>query len=554
MITKNPTSRALIIHSVVRFDALHVEHHRQQLRVLVEEGYRHLIFDLEHTEYINSSGLGMLVEFHNSVARGGGSFGLLNVRPEILWLLHQTHLDHLLPVAGDPSDASARAGGAPAGDAAPGRHQDAMPGYDALHAIMSDEILILTRVTLLTERILQLSEPVAIGKAMLDGLAEALNSRRGALFLLTHRQERLELAHWIDATDHPIQPPATDFPLKFGKIEHQVIERGKACMFELSDDDDNPARAMLHGLGFRRFMVAPILGALRPYGLLCIEIDDDPARLHVVQPLVQAMTQIGGLAMEKTALLEQVTLQKDELNDAIERLRHSRNALRDASHLAAIGSLLTGLGHQLNNKLAPVIGYLQMLMGQDDLSDDAKKKMAAISVAAVEIHEIAQKMAHVSGLRSMRNVPMDPLEVLRVALTLFDPLIQQKHIALRLSGLDGAIGRVQGDSDLFLQAMIAILHRSITSFAASHPAPRVTISASQSDDAFELVVEDNGQALLPVDVGESSDPFLPFEQLEEGSMSSYSIPRGILHRLKGSMDLFPLPDGGKRVLLQLPLT
>jgi anti-anti-sigma factor len=548
MITKNPTSRALIIHSVVRFDALRVEHHRQQLRVLMEEGYRHLIFDLETTEYINSSGLGMLVEFHNSTLRNGGSFGLLNVQPEILCLLHQTHLDHLLPVADETADASP-------GATAPGHRQEAsLSSYDALHAIMSEEILMLARITRLTERILQLSEPVAIGKAMLDGLAEALESRRGALFLLTQHQERLALAHWIDATDHPIQPPTTDYPLKFGKIEHQVIERGTTRMFELSDDDDNPSCALLHGLGFRRFMAAPIRGGLRPYGLLCIEIDDDPARLHVVQPLVQAMTQIGGLAMEKVALFDQVTLQKDELNDTIERLRHSRNALRDASHLAAVGSLLTGLGHQLNNKLAPVIGYLQMLMGQSDLPDDAKKKMAAISVAAVEIHEIAQKMAHVSGMRSIRHMPMDPLEILRVALTLFDPLIQQKRIAVRLSGLEGASGRVQGDPDLFLQAIISILHRSITSFASSHASPRMTISASQLGDVFEIVVEDNGQELLPVDIGESGDPFLPFEQLEEGIMSSYSTPRGILRRLKGNMNLSQPADGGKRVLLQLPLT
>ena len=61
-------------------DALRAEHFRQQLRSLIDEGYRYIIFDLEDSPYMNSSGLGLLVEIYNRVNRMIGSFKLINCK------------------------------------------------------------------------------------------------------------------------------------------------------------------------------------------------------------------------------------------------------------------------------------------------------------------------------------------------------------------------------------------------------------------------------------------------------------------------------------------
>src|SRR5689334_9859507 len=121
MITKNTTSRTLIIHSVPHFDALHVEHHREQIKALIEEGYRHLIFDFDRTEYLNSSALGMLVELYNSMKRVAGTFRLLNCNVEIRNLLHQTQLDKLLLPAEDNAEIAT---------------ESESPHYDQLHGVM----------------------------------------------------------------------------------------------------------------------------------------------------------------------------------------------------------------------------------------------------------------------------------------------------------------------------------------------------------------------------------------------------------------------------------
>jgi anti-anti-sigma factor len=73
MITKHPTSRTLIVHPLGDLDTLRADHYRRQIRSLIDEGYRFLIFDLQDTPYINSSGLGLLIELFNKASRLEGS-------------------------------------------------------------------------------------------------------------------------------------------------------------------------------------------------------------------------------------------------------------------------------------------------------------------------------------------------------------------------------------------------------------------------------------------------------------------------------------------------
>jgi anti-anti-sigma factor len=544
MITKNSTSRTLIIHSVVRFDPLQVEHHRDQIRSLLDQGYRHLIFDLEKTEYINSSGLGMLVEFHKTLERKDGTFRLLNLHAGIRRMLRETHLDRLLPVGeaeletiGDPKT--------PAGFAA---------DVDPLQVIMSGEILLLTQLHALTQQILALDEPVDIGKTMLEGLATALHSRRGAIFFLTNQQECLELVHWIDRDEPSNAPVCQSRDLKFNNLEFEILNRPSLTVCRLPEEDPDPTHQLFHELGFRHLLAAPIVGRIRQYGLLCLEVEAESLPMQIADPLIGTLTQICGITLEKSALYKQLQMQMSEMNDTLSRLRRSRQALRDASRLAAMGTVVTGLGHQLNNKLAPIIGYLQMLQqNTDQFPPGVAGKLNAIRTSTDDINGIVQKMVQVSGLQAMRRVLMDPAEYLQVALTLFDHKIQQGNIEIETDDLKTPSGLVVGDPELFLQALIAILHRSIASFPKDNPNRRIRLASVQSNGSIELVIEDTGRPPDEGEVEEFLDPLLPFEQLQEGCIFNYNIPRSILQRHKGRLQVQPVPEGGKRVSVLLPL-
>jgi len=71
----------------------------------------HVLLDLASVVFVDLSGLDALLRFQNSIESGGGTVGLLDPTPAVLWLLHETHLDGasetMLTTSTDPDSAAA---------------------------------------------------------------------------------------------------------------------------------------------------------------------------------------------------------------------------------------------------------------------------------------------------------------------------------------------------------------------------------------------------------------------------------------------------------------
>jgi len=96
LITRNSTSNTLLIKITGNLDALKVEHYRHEIRALFGQGFHSIIFDMEKAPYVNSSGLGLLVECFNHVNKLNGAFTIINLSEHLLSLFRQTRLDQIL--------------------------------------------------------------------------------------------------------------------------------------------------------------------------------------------------------------------------------------------------------------------------------------------------------------------------------------------------------------------------------------------------------------------------------------------------------------------------
>jgi len=74
------------------------------LKSLLDEGATDLLFDLEKTVMLDSSGMGLLIATSNSLARAGGRMKVTNVSPDILRLLQCMRLAARLNVSGSESN------------------------------------------------------------------------------------------------------------------------------------------------------------------------------------------------------------------------------------------------------------------------------------------------------------------------------------------------------------------------------------------------------------------------------------------------------------------
>lgn len=537
MITKNSASQSIVISPVGEIDGLAAEQWRQTLRPLVEEGYRFILFDLEHTDYITSSGLGMLVEIYNSVTRQEGSLRVVNPGERVLWLLRQSRLDSILmqegPIAPD----------APVEDEIV---------FDALHDLMSRELLFCSRLNEVAELSLKSSDRFAIARHILEGSRAASGAGRGAMYFYDRARGELRLAA---ASGGDFPGGAKDpIPLAAGDPDYRLFEDKQiAYLSERIPTIGALSQCLREQLGFERFALVPIRGSEDLLGLMALEQHEDQDEpLEGFAPLLHTYASICGLALEKAGLLDRLRVQNEDLNHSLLSIQKFQDTIVDVGRLAALGAVISGLGHLLNNKLVPIIGYTQLLGQTADLSEKSRSQLDVVNTAAVELKDIMEKLVQVSGVREISAARVDINELISRTLTLLGYHVQRNGVALVLD-LDGELPGVMGDQDLLLQAFIAIVHRACTSFPSDREDRRVAITTRKAGSSVEITFEDNGSGLGDVADADWLDPLVPYTELADGKLFNYSIPRSVVKRHRGSIELGQGEEGGALVTISLPL-
>ena len=481
MITKNPASRTLIIHTVGNLDALTADHYRGELRSLISEGYRFLIFDLEETPYMNSSGLGLLVEFYNTVRRSQGTIRLINCSKQVRWLLEQTHIESLFTSQDMSTDTSAPMAGEPLpDDPAP-----AVPAFDPLHNLMSNEIHILALINDFILRALGQDDPRVIGRLLLDGVLKALHADHGALMMLDDTGEHLELVHLQRKNATGISPVITRIPLATDRLETRILHHGEATWHHLSDDHEADV-SIFKKMDFEWMLAAPVTGASRIFGLLAIEAASDTKDLfQAAKPLIMTFANIGGLAIDKASMVKTNNTKDEALSSQLRQSAHYRHALDTASHLVAMGTITTGLTHLLNNQMVPLLGYTQLLRQSLDLNEDAARKVDCIFDSVTRINKTLDKVLHLTQLNRPVFEDIDVRQLIQTVIDLLQTKIEEAGIDVQLN-MPHSMSVIKGNPDLLKQAFFAILHRSIitqTHETTGHSWIRVITSLSDNKPA-----------------------------------------------------------------------
>lgn len=98
-----------------------------------------------------------------------------------------------------------------------------------------------------------------------------------------------------------------------------------------------------------------------------------------------------GFASQAAAAIENARLY-DQLRMQMEELHRAQARLIQAEKLSAIGQLISGVAHELNNPLTSVLGYAQMLMRRSSLDDDARHQLERIATQAARAARIVRNL------------------------------------------------------------------------------------------------------------------------------------------------------------------
>jgi len=235
-----------------------------------------------------------------------------------------------------------------------------------------------------------------------------------------------------------------------------------------------------------------------------------------------------------------------------ERVRLEQQ-LRQAEKLSALGRLISGVAHELNNPLAVIQGYVELVLSRHKLGDTTRADLEKVA------HECNRAAKLVSNFLSFaREQPVQRQQVNLNELIQRVCELQQFHI--RVAGvelslvLQDPLPSTQGDPYQLEQVLVNLVNNALQAMVeAPLSGRRLRIISRQCSAGVQVRVEDNGPGVPEPLLLRIFEPFFTTKETGAGTGLGLSIAHSIMSEHHGRIAYEVSPLGGAAFVLELPV-
>ncbi|HVX88701.1 MAG TPA: ATP-binding protein [Gemmatimonadales bacterium] len=221
--------------------------------------------------------------------------------------------------------------------------------------------------------------------------------------------------------------------------------------------------------------------------------------------------------------------------------------------LAAVGQLVSGVAHELNNPLTSIAGLAELLSETSKTSPEAKEHLHVIRDQAERAGRIVRNLLTFSRKGDPERTHVDLNEVVERTTQLVAYELRIRGITLDEQLAQGEVA-VQGDLYELQSVVLNLLTNAIQSVGTSRPPGSgvVRIETAVKDGQARLSVTDNGPGVQEAHLPMLFTPFFTTKEPGQGTGLGLSISYGIAEAHRGRLEYAHAPKGGAIFTLRLP--
>jgi len=240
-----------------------------------------------------------------------------------------------------------------------------------------------------------------------------------------------------------------------------------------------------------------------------------------------------------------------ERKAAEQQISEQREALHQSEKLNALGTLLAGVAHELNNPLSVVVG--QALMLQEWVDDPTIRQRAErIGNAADRCSRIVKTFLAMARQSTPNRAAVNLNEVVAGALELTSYALRSADIQVRLQ-LDPQLPPVWGNADQLVQVLVNLIVNAEQAMARQPLPRRLSITtAAATEQGVRLVVADNGPGIDPRLRLRIFEPFFTTKAVGMGTGVGLAVSHGIIRAHQGQIRVDGEPGEGASFQIVLP--
>ncbi len=227
--------------------------------------------------------------------------------------------------------------------------------------------------------------------------------------------------------------------------------------------------------------------------------------------------------------------------------------LIQSEKMSAIGQLVSGVAHELNNPLAGISAFAQLLLAEKRFPPDQRTAAETIYSEARRASRIVQNLLTFARQHKAEKGPAAMNQVL-------DDTLELRGYELRVRGIDvrreydEALPDTMGDAHQLQQVFLNLITNAEQAMErAEGRHHRLTVRTRLAGDAIRIEIEDTGGGIPPNLLERIFNPFFTTKPTGHGTGLGLSISLGIVREHEGRIWAENAPQGGARFVVELPV-
>jgi PAS domain S-box-containing protein len=222
-----------------------------------------------------------------------------------------------------------------------------------------------------------------------------------------------------------------------------------------------------------------------------------------------------------------------------------------SERLAAMGQMIGGFAHELNNPLTTILGVSELLQ-DSDVSEGGKKQLLMLHQQARRATEIVQNLMYFARPPAPGKSQVNLSELVERTLHLHAYSLRKNNIAVDFLKEPG-LPLVVGDPHQLMQVFLNLILNAEQAIREAREAGTLRIRLGQKGPMVWASFQDDGPGIPPEILPNIFDPFYTTKRPGRGTGLGLSICKAVLKEYGGNVEAAAAPGGGAVFTVQMPI-
>jgi len=222
-----------------------------------------------------------------------------------------------------------------------------------------------------------------------------------------------------------------------------------------------------------------------------------------------------------------------------------------SERLAAMGQMIGGFAHELNNPLTSILGMAELLQ-EGETSEGARKQIAILHQQARRAAEIVQNLQYFARPPVPGRSQVDLNELVQRTVQMQAYPLRKSNITVDFLPEPG-MPPVEADPNQLMQVFLNLLLNAEQAIRESREKGTIRVRMGRKPDSVWIVFQDDGPGIATENLAHIFDPFFTTKRPGRGTGLGLSICKTVLREHQGNIEAASAPGGGAVFTITLPL-